>query len=236
MSSSPIVQDFPPIIDGEWYVFQLDVSSARNDFDTNKKPTLPIQCNTVIIIHNPIDNLQLAFNQKMFDSPFIVDVHKDDNVVIWKGKIEGIWIRHTNTNATEKVKIIYGNNIVYTHAHRHVFLDIENQPKWTRGTEQTAPAPNTNLVSVAAVAGSKVYIYGFEITAQEANDFLINWNDGSARQNRIVFNSAGTMLVVFSKAYNEGEGHTSGNITIQNVNAGAAGKKYFARLLTGAGD
>lgn len=232
-SQSPLAKELPAILDGEFYVAQLDVSQARNDFDPNKEPTLKIKCNTLIVTECPIDDFKIAFNLKMFEAPFQFDVHKDDNVVIIKGNIAGVWVKH-NSTSTKKVKIVYGNNIVYTHAHRNVFLDIETQPTWIRGAEQTAPAPNTVLVTKAVSAGHEGFIYGFEITATEANEFLIKWNDGAARQNRIVFASAGTMLVVFSKAYNEGEpAADTTNITIENVNAGNAGKTYSARLLYG---
>lgn len=108
-------------------------------------------------------------------------------------------------------------------------------PTWTDGTEVTAPAANSNLVSVSVPTGKTGLIYGFYITAQEANDFKITWTSGAvARSKRIVFGSAGTTFFDSPTALNEGAAADAGtSITIQNVNAGAAGKIYQAGLLIG---
>lgn len=221
------------LIRGKPYAASIDLSTARSFQSKDREPDIKIRCNTFIIVHNEINNLSLAFSRQMMDAPFTVDIHKHDNLVIFRMIVEGVWLAHS-ANSGKSVEIVYGNDIWIDHSHRNLFIDIENHPPWTRGTEQTAPTANTTLVSKTISTGAIGYIYGFEITAAEANEFLIKWNDGSARQNRIIFASAGTMLVTFTKAYNEGEGAVAGsNITIENVNAGTAGKKYSARLLVG---
>ncbi len=221
------------LIRGKPYTATIDLSTARSFEAKDREPDIKIRCNTLVVLENEINNLSFAFSRQMMDAPFTIDKHKHDNLVIFRMIIEGIWLSHS-TSSDKSLKIVYGNDIWVDHSHRNLFVDIENHPPWTRGTEQTAPAANTTLVSKTISTGAIGYIYGFEITAEEANQFLIKWNDGTARQNRIIFNAGGSLLYVHNKAYNEGEGAVAGsNITIENVNAGTAGKKYSARLLVG---
>jgi len=106
-------------------------------------------------------------------------------------------------------------------------------PTWTHATEVVAPGAGTALVTQAVGAGKVGYIYGFFISTQESNDFLINWTSGAAgRSKRIVFGGGGVIQDVEPVALNEGlPADTGTNITITNVNAGTAGKVYQANLL-----
>jgi len=99
--------------------------------------------------------------------------------------------------------------------------------------EQVAPGAGTALVTQAVTAAKSGYIYGFFISCQEANDFLLNWTSGgAAKSKRIVFGGAGVVQDVEPAALNEGLAADGGtNITITNVNAGGAGKVYQANLL-----
>lgn len=108
-------------------------------------------------------------------------------------------------------------------------------PAWTLGSEATAPAADTALVTKGISSGKTGYIYGFMISAQEPNDFKIKWTSGTnAKTYRLVFAGAGSMIVLLDTALNEGLGaDASSNITINNVNAGTTGKIYQAQLLTG---
>jgi len=107
------------------------------------------------------------------------------------------------------------------------------EPIWIHGSEITAPAANTNLVSRTVSTGKIGYIYGFFINTQEANDFLIVWTSGgTTRQIRITFSGAGAIHYADFIALNEGLPADSGTtIAIRNVNAGSTGKIYQARLL-----
>jgi len=109
----------------------------------------------------------------------------------------------------------------------------EIEPEWIHASEVTAPAAATNLVSKTVGAGKSGYIYGFLITTGEANDFLINWTSGgTAYSIRVTFTSSGTTEAIDNVPLNEGLPADAGTtITIQNVNAGAAGIIYQARLL-----
>lgn len=109
------------------------------------------------------------------------------------------------------------------------------EPEWVHGTEQTAPSANTDLVSKTVSTGKSGYIYGFFISAGEANDFLIKWTSGgSAYQIRIPFGGTGVLEAVSKAALNEGLPADAGtDIVIQNVNAGSSGIIYQARLLYG---
>lgn len=106
-------------------------------------------------------------------------------------------------------------------------------PAWVHGGEVTAPAANTALVSKTVSAGKTGYIYGFFISAGEANDFLIKWTSGgTARSIRIVFTGKGSLQYVDFVALNEGLPADGGStISITNVNAGSAEIIYQARLL-----
>ena len=108
-------------------------------------------------------------------------------------------------------------------------------PEWVHAAEQTAPVAGTTLVTKSVTAGKTGYVYGFFISAQEANDFLLNWTSGgAARSKRLVFGSDGSTECVDPVALNEGLGADEGtNITITNVNAATAGKIYQANLLYG---
>ncbi|MEM3484797.1 MAG: hypothetical protein QXI12_04175 [Candidatus Methanomethyliaceae archaeon] len=108
-------------------------------------------------------------------------------------------------------------------------------PAWVIGSEQTAPAANTALVSKTVTSGKVGYIYGFIISAGEANDFKINWTSGgSARSYRIPFGGKGAVGYVDWVPMNEGlsaDGGTS--VTITNVSAGSSGVVYQASVLYG---
>jgi hypothetical protein len=106
-------------------------------------------------------------------------------------------------------------------------------PEWTHAAEATAPAAATALVTQAVGAGVSGYIYGFFISCQENNDFLLGWTSGGiARTLRLVFGGGGVVQDVEPLALNEGLPADAGsNVTISNVNAGGAGAIYQAGLL-----
>ena len=109
--------------------------------------------------------------------------------------------------------------------------DVE--PEWVHADEVTAPAAGTALVSKTVSTGKVGYIYGFFISAGEANDFKINWTSGGAAKSiRIPFSGSGALQYVDFVALNEGMGADEGtDITITNVNAGGTNTVYQARLL-----
>jgi hypothetical protein len=106
---------------------------------------------------------------------------------------------------------------------------------WVIGSETTAPAAGTALVSKAVTSGKTGYIYGFIITAGEANDFKVNWTSGgTARSVRIATAARGSVVLISPTPINEGLGADGGTlITITNVNAGSSGVVYQAALLYG---
>lgn len=108
-------------------------------------------------------------------------------------------------------------------------------PTWVHAAEVVAPGAGTALVTKAVGAGKAGYIYGFFISAQEGNDFLINWTSGgAAKSKRIIFGGSGSTEAVDPVALNEGLPADAGtNVTITNVNAAAGGKVYQANLLYG---
>ena len=106
---------------------------------------------------------------------------------------------------------------------------------WVHAAEQVAPGAGAVLVTRAVSAGVSGYIYGFFISAQEANNFLLNWTSGGvACSIRIIFGGLGSTEAVDPVALNEGLPADAGtNVTITNVNAAAALMVYQARLLYG---
>ncbi len=106
-------------------------------------------------------------------------------------------------------------------------------PTWVHGGEVIAPPANTALVSWAVPSGKTGYIYGFFISADEGNDFKLNWASGGvAYSRRVVFSSKGTLHFVDVIALNEGLPADPGtNVTITVVNAGNGGAVYQAALL-----
>ena len=106
-------------------------------------------------------------------------------------------------------------------------------PVWVIGSEYTAPSANTALVSKTVSTGKTGYIYGFMITAGEANDFKINWTSGTvAYSKRITFGGKGTVYFTNNIALNEGLPADAGtSVTITNVNAGSSGIVYQCALL-----
>jgi len=109
--------------------------------------------------------------------------------------------------------------------------DVE--PEWVHADEVTAPSAGTALVTKTVGTGKTGYIYGFFISAGEANDFKINWTTGgNAKSIRIPFSGKGSLQYVDFAALNEGMGADAGtDITITNVNAGGSGVVYQARIL-----
>jgi len=106
-------------------------------------------------------------------------------------------------------------------------------PTWVHGGEVTAPAAGTALVSKTVSSGKSGYIYGFFITAGEANDFKISWtSSGTTYTRRIIFGGKGSLQYADFVPLNEGLPADGGStITITNVNAGSAGVIYQAAIL-----
>jgi len=106
-------------------------------------------------------------------------------------------------------------------------------PDWTHAAEVVAPGAATALVTQAVAAGAVGYIYGYFVSVTEANEFLVNWTSATvAYAMRLIFGAGGYVQDVETVALNEGLPADAGtNITITNVNAGAALMVYQARLL-----
>jgi hypothetical protein len=110
---------------------------------------------------------------------------------------------------------------------------IPTEPFWVHATEQVAPVAATALVTRTVTTGRSGYIFGFFISTQELNNFLINWTSGGvAYSKRIIFGGAGSVETIDPIALNDGLLADSGtDITITNVTAAGAGMTYQANLL-----
>jgi hypothetical protein len=106
--------------------------------------------------------------------------------------------------------------------------------KWKIGTEQVAPPALTPLVTQTV---DETYplgrIYGYWVSADEANNFRLTWTSGVARSMLICLPVGGTIVVVLDfQSLNESMlAPTTSTIQIVNVAAGAAGKRYQAGVL-----
>jgi hypothetical protein len=108
---------------------------------------------------------------------------------------------------------------------------------WVHGSEITAPAANTALVSKTVSTGAKGYIYGFFVSVPEPNDIKINFTYNNTNYSiRIPFSAKGAIHFADIIPINEGMPADGGStITITNVNAGSVGLIYQARLLYAEG-
>ena len=103
---------------------------------------------------------------------------------------------------------------------------------WEIGNEATAPGAGTVLVAKTLKSGYRGHIYGFLLSAEEANQFRINWtSQGVARSKKIDFSGAGTISEEMKEHLNKGlEADAGTTITITNITAAVAGKIYQASL------
>jgi len=108
-------------------------------------------------------------------------------------------------------------------------------PSWVHAAEVVAPLIGAILITKAVGVGKSGYIYGFFISAGEANNFLINWTSGGvAKSKRIVFSALGSIEAIDQVPLNEGlPADAATNVTITNVSAGGVGIVYQANLLYG---
>jgi hypothetical protein len=106
-------------------------------------------------------------------------------------------------------------------------------PIWIHAAEKTSPIAGGTLLLKVVSSGKSGYIYGFFISAGEANNFKINWvSGGSGYSIRIPFGGLGAVQYADFVAMNEGApADGSSTITVTNVSAGQAGVYYQARLL-----
>lgn len=127
---------------------------------------------------------------------------------------------------------------------QHINVDITDSTtdlaiglikKWRYGSEAVAPIAGATLVSEQldqTYPGRR--IYGYTISAEETNSFRLAWTRGNqAITFLIVLPVGGTIVVVLdNEALNDGYLADSGSsVSINVVNAGAAGKKYQAGVL-----
>lgn len=106
-------------------------------------------------------------------------------------------------------------------------------PAWIYGSEITAPASGTSLVSKTVSFGKSGYVYGIFISAGEVNDFKLSWvSGGSTYGIRIPFSSKGAIYAICDVPINEGlPADSDSTITLTNINSGSTGIVYQAGVL-----
>ena len=115
-----------------------------------------------------------------------------------------------------------------TTQHALIRWGIAREPSWTYGTSATAPLALATLVTKTVAAGKTGQLFGFHISAGEANSFQIS---GGTTTLTYHLAAAGPIDIVLSAPIiaNIAAG---ASITIKNVTAAAAGIVYQASLLT----
>jgi hypothetical protein len=105
-------------------------------------------------------------------------------------------------------------------------------PSWDYSGALTAPVAGAILVTHNVVRKA-AYIYGFRISAQEKNDFYINWSTTNGTYSLLVpFGGLGYLSEIDYVPLNEGQPTDPRTIiTITVVNAAGAGLIYQAGLL-----
>lgn len=139
------------------------------------------------------------------------------------------------TLVTPLAGILSQLNITGTVLAKYIRWGRNLEPTWVHGVAQATPVAGAVLVTRTVSANLSGYFWGFLISSQEMNNFLINWTSGgTAYSIRIVFAGSGTTECVDPIPLNEGLPATAGTtITITNVTAGGATMIYQARLLYG---
>jgi hypothetical protein len=173
----------------------------------------------------PVLNIPLAYNQ----SRGVFEIVSAPSLV--EARIKGYYYGATLPSIIEPG---YYSPALDSRARTLVNILLRDvAPVWVHGDEVTAPAAGTELVSKTVSDGKTGYIYGFFISAGEANDFKINFTTGRvARSIRIPLAGKGVIHYLDFIPMNEGMAADGGSsITITNVNAGGAGVVYQARLL-----
>jgi hypothetical protein len=105
---------------------------------------------------------------------------------------------------------------------------IPREPAWVDGSETTAPAAGTALVSKTVSSGKTGRVFGVHIAAPEANRFQLQ-SGGSVIKDFTVGIEGVIHIVLPLPLLNNVAAGTA--ITINNVTAGASGAVYQASLL-----
>jgi hypothetical protein len=136
----------------------------------------------------------------------------------------------TNAELSDYIKNL---DITLSALARLIKFNRNVSPTWVYGSEITAPAAGTALVSRTVSTGRVGYVYGIFISAGEPNDFRLQWVSAtSTRSIRIPFSSKGAIMVVFDVPVNEGLPADAGSaIRLVNLNAGSSGVVYQAGIL-----
>src|SRR5688572_4992114 len=116
-----LLNDLPQ---GRFFSASLTLAQARDYNNREREPDIKIQCNTFIVLQNDIEDLSIAFNEGMFGAPVTIDIHRHDNHVVFRGRIEGVWLSHAAGATGTTLKYAYGNDIVVTHVHKSIDVTI----------------------------------------------------------------------------------------------------------------
>lgn len=149
-------------------------------------------------------------------------VQPNTNQEYWLGLASGFRVERKLTS-TDIVTSILNSDSMKT-----LRWSVPREPGWVEGSETTAPAANTVLVSKTVTTAMTGRVFGVHITADEGNQFQLL--DAAAVKKRFVLGAGGTIHVILATPLLDGivAGHL---VSLRNVTAGTAGKVYQASLL-----
>lgn len=140
-----------------------------------------------------------------------------------------MYLKHTAQSGKQLVLLVGRNGLkVEPDNTPRIRWGIPREPTWTHGAENTAPGDLTALVTKTIGTGKTGQLYGFHVSAGEANSFRVS--DGTTT---LLYHSAGAGpidIVLPSPLIKDIVAGAS--ITVKNVNAAAAGIVYQASVLT----
>lgn len=105
--------------------------------------------------------------------------------------------------------------------------------RWIDGAIKVAPRAGTSLVERRVRKYKRGVLYGFYVSAQEPNDFVIRWTSGGRRVERLIVHSGpGTTHYESYAAYNAGSlADSDTTIEIVVLKDGSEGVRYQAGIL-----
>ncbi len=101
-------------------------------------------------------------------------------------------------------------------------------PTWRLGSIVTAPGAGTALVTVAAVAGKRHYVYGVLGGKEDAAANLLQLREGAVVKVGFTFGATAVFVESLQAIH---EAAVGAAVTLNSLNAGAAGIDYWAGIL-----
>lgn len=144
-----------------------------------------------------------------------------------------LYLKHSAQTGKQLVLLVGRNGLRVEPSNTSMLRwGIPREPVWEHGAVETAPAALTDLVTWTVSTGKKGRVFGFHLSAGEANEFSLNVD--ATEYTRYHLGSANPIDVVFPKPIVD-DIAAGGIVAIKNVTAAAAGITYQSSLLRDEG-